>query len=346
MPLAFDVMHPAGSPTHRHRAREIISAHPEVKSLIGRNPWSALWAVSLVSLQWLAAFLLSEVFWLWIFVAAYFFGAFVNHALYVLIHEATHNLVFRRKNHNKLLGVFCDFALVTPSAMAFRVYHMLHHQHLGDYEMDPDIVCHTEGRLVGNSAWRKTIWLFLFSLSQALRPLKIRDVRFGNRWIFANTLVILVVDIGIFAVLGPQALAYLALSTLFALGLHPLGGRWIQEHYKTAEGQETYSYYGPLNRVCFNMGYHNEHHDMPGVPWNALPEVKKLAPEFYDGLKSYRSWTALLVRFISDPTLSTYSRILRQPPKDRSSAPTVEHKSQSMETGPSDLKTAVSGFRS
>jgi len=345
MHLAFDVMEPAEATTHRHRAREMISVHPEVKSLIGRNPWSALWAVSLVSLQWLAAFLLSEVFWLWIFVAAYFFGAFVNHALYVLIHEATHNLVFRRKNHNKLLGIVCDFALVTPSAMAFRVYHMLHHQHLGDYDMDPDIVCHTEGRLVGNSAWRKTIWLFLFSLSQALRPLKIRDVRFGNRWIFANTLVVLIVDIGIFVVLGPQALAYLALSTLFALGLHPLGGRWIQEHYKTAEGQETYSYYGPLNRVCFNMGYHNEHHDMPGVPWNALPKVKKLAPEFYDGLKSYRSWTALLVRFILDPTLSTYSRILRQPPKDRTSAPTFERKSQSETAGPSTPKMAVPDLR-
>ncbi len=343
MPLAFDVMQPAGSPTHRQRGRAIVAAHPEVKGLIGRNPWSALWAVLLVSLQWLAAFLLSEVFWLWIFVAAYCFGAFVNHALYVLIHEASHGLVFRRKNHNKLLGIFCDFALVTPSAMAFREYHLLHHQHLGDYDMDPDIVCHTEARLVGNSAWRKTVWLFLFSLSQALRPLKMRNVTFGNRWIAANTLIVLTVDIGIFVVLGPQALAYLALSTLFALGLHPLGGRWIQEHYKTAEGQETYSYYGPLNRVCFNMGYHNEHHDMPGVPWNALPKVKKLAPEFYSDLKSYRSWTGLLVRFIFDPTLSTYSRILRQPPQDRSSVPAFERKSQSPTYASSALKSAMPG---
>ena len=84
--------------------------------------------------------------------------------------------------------------------------------------------------------------------------------------------------------IGPKALAYLALSTFFALGLHPVGGRWIQEHYETRKGQETYSYYGPLNRTCFNMGYHNEHHDFAGVPWNNLPKLKKLAPDYYDSL--------------------------------------------------------------
>ena len=92
--------------------------------------------------------------------------------------------------------------------------------------------------------------------------------------------------------IGPKALAYLALSTFFALGLHPVGGRWIQEHYETRKGQETYSYYGPLNRTCFNMGYHNEHHDFAGIPWNNLPKLKKLAPDYYDSLASYRSWTA------------------------------------------------------
>lgn len=345
MPLAFDVVRPPGPPTHRQRARAILAAHPEVRNLVGRNPRSALWVMLLVSVQWLAAYLLHDVFWPWIFVAAYLFGAFVNHALYVLIHECTHNLVFRKKIHNNLLGIVCDFALVVPSAMAFRKYHLLHHQHLGDYEMDPDIVCHTEGRLVGNSPWRKTIWLFLFSVSQALRPLKTRDVSFSDRWIVMNTLAVVVVDVAIVAVLGPQALAYLALSTLFALGLHPLGGRWIQEHYKTADGQETYSYYGPLNRTCFNMGHHNEHHDLPGIPWNNLPKLKTVAPEYYDTLKSYRSWTGLLLKFIFDPTMSTYSRILRQSPKGGSSASAAGLKSRRSATNPCAAKPPAPSFR-
>ncbi|HZA65791.1 MAG TPA: fatty acid desaturase [Geminicoccaceae bacterium] len=309
--MALEFTHLDGHPVHRQRARAILAEHPEVRKLMGQNPTSALWAVGLVALQWAAAALLRDVSWLWIFVTAYLFGAFVNHALYVLIHECTHNLVFRKKAYNNYLGILCDFALAFPSAMAFRKYHLLHHQHLGEYEMDPDIVCHTEGRLVRDSAWRKALWVAFLGLSQALRPLKVKGVKALDPWIIANIAIIAAVDVLIVFVIGPKALAYLGLSTFFALGLHPVGGRWIQEHYETRKGQETYSYYGALNKTCFNMGYHNEHHDFAGIPWNNLPKLKRLAPDYYDGLASYRSWTGVLLKFIFDPSMSTYSRVVR-----------------------------------
>jgi sphingolipid delta-4 desaturase len=97
-----------------------------------------------------------------------------------------------------------------------------------------------------------------------------------------------------------------------SIGLHPLGARWIQRHYLTSEGtQETFSYYGPLNRLAFNVGYHNEHHDFPSVPWNRLPQIHATAPEAYDNLASHRSWTSLLFRFLFDRNLTLYSRVVR-----------------------------------
>jgi sphingolipid delta-4 desaturase len=110
---------------------------------------------------------------------------------------------------------------------------------------------------------------------------------------------------------GWPGFLYLAFSFFFSIGLHPVGARWIQEHYTNDPEQETYSYYGPINRVCLNMGYHNEHHDLPSIPWNNLPKLRAMAPEFYENLKFHPSWTRLLFQFIFDQRYSLFSRIER-----------------------------------
>jgi sphingolipid delta-4 desaturase len=103
-------------------------------------------------------------------------------------------------------------------------------------------------------------------------------------------------------------LAYLFASSVFSIGLHPLGARWIQEHFPVFAGQYTTSYYGPANAFVFNAGLHVEHHDLPFIAWHRLPAVRWIAPEYYDGLGSVQSWTALLVRFIFDRRLTLERR--------------------------------------
>jgi sphingolipid delta-4 desaturase len=107
-------------------------------------------------------------------------------------------------------------------------------------------------------------------------------------------------------------LVYVLFSTVVGIGLHPVGARWIQEHYTFHAGQETYSYYGPLNAIQFNIGYHNEHHDLVKVPWIHLPKIKAIAPEFYDHLHCHRSWTRVLMQFLFDPQLDLFARITRE----------------------------------
>ena len=67
----------------------------------------------------------------------------------------------------------------------------------------------------------------------------------------------------------------------FSISLDPVGARWIREHYTYDFDQGTFSYYGPINRVALNMGYHNEHHDLPSIPLNNLPRLRAMAPELY-----------------------------------------------------------------
>jgi sphingolipid 4-desaturase/C4-monooxygenase len=95
------------------------------------------------------------------------------------------------------------------------------------------------------------------------------------------------------------------------MGLHPVAGHFISEHYVFVEGQETYSYYGALNLVTWNVGYHNEHHDFPRVPGWKLPQVKDIAGEFYDPLPCHMSWSKVLWQYATDPRMGPFSRIRR-----------------------------------
>ncbi|MFT5415241.1 MAG: sphingolipid delta-4 desaturase, partial [Gammaproteobacteria bacterium] len=55
-----------GHPVHFHRGREILKAHPEIKQLMGKNPWTALWVAGIVAAQWAVASQIGSVSWYWL----------------------------------------------------------------------------------------------------------------------------------------------------------------------------------------------------------------------------------------------------------------------------------------
>jgi sphingolipid delta-4 desaturase len=207
-----------------------------------------------------------------ILLTAYIVGACASHALWVLIHECAHNLVFSKKYLNTVASIVANVPHLLPSAVSFQRYHLKHHAFQGVYDLDADLPSYWEARLIGNSALRKAIWLLLFPIFQVTRPPRLKEIRMIDRWIVVNFAVQVAFDAVAYVYLGPKAFAYFAASFFFSVGLHPLGARWIQEHYLVAPPQETYSYYGLFNRIASNVGYHNEHHDLPSVPWNHLPK--------------------------------------------------------------------------
>ena len=100
-------------------------------------------------------------------------------------------------------------------------------------------------------------------------------------------------------------------GTLLSTGLHPMAAHFIAEHYMFEKGYETYSYYGPWNLLTFNVGYHVEHHDFPYIPGSRLPEVKRIAAEFYDPLPQHESWLTVIWEFINQESNGPFARIKR-----------------------------------
>jgi sphingolipid delta-4 desaturase len=71
---------------------------------------------------------------------------------------------------------------------------------------------------------------------------------------------------------------------------------------------------------------------LPSIPWNNLPKLRAMAPEFYENLKYHSSWSRLLFQFIFDKRYSLYSRVERMKQKDGSTAG-----SQMMSSGAANL---------
>ncbi len=320
--MAQDFTYVAYPQPHIERGRQIVAAHPQVRTLAGPLPATALWITALAASQLALSIALRHSAWYVWLPIAYVVGATIDHALWVLIHDCCHHLVFKWRPGNRIMALVANLPLVFPSAMSFWKYHLVHHGHLNDVEFDPDVPGPVETRVIGASSLRKTLWLAAFPLVVgAIRPRRLVTVPFMDRWTAINFVTQAAVVTLLVAGAGWAPLMYLLASTVMAIGLHPLGARWIQEHYVFAPGQETYSYYGPLNLVAFNIGYHNEHHDIATIPWSRLPRLRAMAPEFYDSLYAHRSWTALLIAFMRDADITLFNRIVRRSGRAAPSVP-------------------------
>lgn len=311
MEMKKNFVHVDRSEPHRVRTKEILKEVPDMRKLIGKNPWTFVVIVGLVAFQLVLSWLVADQSWWIVLGAAYLLGAFADHSLFVMIHECAHRLIFKKPEANRLSGMLANMPLIFPSSVSFETYHIKHHSFQGVHELDGDLPNYWEAKLINNFFIGKVIWLLFYPFFQLFRLARLKEIQPFNKWVALNWLVQILFITAVTWFLGPKALVYLVASFFFSVGLHPLGARWIQEHYLTNGEQETYSYYGVCNKISFNVGYHNEHHDFPSVPWNKLPKIREAAPHFYNSLSYHTSWTKLFFRFLFDKEISLFSRIVR-----------------------------------
>lgn len=279
---------------------------------MGYDPNFKYQVLLLMVIQFTLAYLMKDFSWTIVFLVAYTIGGVINHALLLALHEISHNLAFghARPLHNRIFSLIVNFPIGVPCAISFKKYHLEHHRYQGDEELDVDLPTQFEARMFFNTA-TKFVWVVLQPFFYSLRPMFVNPKNPLPLEI-VNMALQFSVDALVVHYWGGKSLAFMIASSLLGMGLHPVAGHFISEHYMFAKGYETYSYYGPLNYVTFNVGYHNEHHDFPSVPGSRLPMVKEIASEYYKDLPQHNSWTRVLYEFITDPAIGPYARMKRK----------------------------------
>lgn len=296
---------------HSSRRKMILEKHPEIRSLFGPDPRIAYMTLVLATTQIVIAYYIRNAeSWLF-YVVAHVIGGTISHMLSLGCHELSHNNAFDSTILNVLTGCFANFGQGLPSAETFKKYHLEHHRAQGLDGIDVDLPTELEARLI-----KGPILKFLFLSTQplfyALRPVLVYPKAAG-KYELLNQVSVIVFDVVLIYYWGIYAWLYLFSSTMLGLTFHPVAGHFISEHYMTSEEtkQETFSYYGSLNVFAFNVGYHNEHHDFPRISGYRLPQVKKIAPEYYDNLEVCPSWSGILWKFVMEPSMGPFARTKR-----------------------------------
>lgn len=297
---------------HASRRKIILEKYPQIKKLFGYDPQFKWVVTGMVLIQFISMFIVKDLSYPMIFLMAYCFGGIINHSLMLAIHEIAHNLAFghSRPMANKMFGFFANLPIGIPISISFKKYHLEHHRYQGDEKLDTDLPTLLEAKLFCTT-FGKFCWVLLQPFFYAFRPL-ITYPKKPTFLEYVNLIIQLIFDGLVWYFLGGKVLVYLLVGSLLSMGLHPVAGHFISEHYMYKKGFETYSYYGPLNFITFNVGYHNEHHDFPAVPGSRLPEVKRIAAEFYDNLPQHNSWVSVLYDFVMDPDIGPYARMKRK----------------------------------
>jgi len=101
--------------------------YPEIKQLMGHDPYLKYVVTAMVFVQIFSAYLLRDASWVVVVVASYVWGGVINHSMALAIHEISHNLAFSSKRPwaNRALGMFGNLVIGVPFSIAFRKYHQV-----------------------------------------------------------------------------------------------------------------------------------------------------------------------------------------------------------------------------
>ena len=183
---------------------------------------------------------------------------------------------------------------------------------MGDYVRDVGIPTEWEAHWVGSSPFRKVVWLAFFSVFQGFRVAKYRTPRPMRRGLAGGERGRSVRDRpGDPLVVWPPALGLSGVVAVVRVRLPPARARVIQEHVTPPRGRRlTISSVSPTSSNA-TSDCTTPTTTSRGSHWNRLPRVAEIAPDFYEGLHSYKSRWGVIRRFVFTREQTLYHHAVR-----------------------------------
>lgn len=105
---------------HFQRRQEILKTHPEVRTLFGVNPRLKYITFALVLALLTIGLFVGQLDTLAFILVTVVVGATISQALFLAIHEITHDLSSKNKIFNNWLAMIANLPIVFPFAMSFK----------------------------------------------------------------------------------------------------------------------------------------------------------------------------------------------------------------------------------
>lgn len=298
------VTYSKGASWHRRRQKVLLTKYPQIRELFGWDNTTAWLVVTLTSSFVAVSILCAGLPFIWIVVFSFFVGSPLSYIISYrcLAHECGHFMAAEQKWVNKCLVVMCHAALNYAGSTSFLDAAVIHrHHHIALHSpVDTNNPTALQYAFYCASGWRK-IFAFLGLLVEGIELsnpilkvlgqfwslpalLEIDD----SFWYFVETFVSNALWTCLMWSSGWTVLVFVICSEFFRY-VHPIYWWHHGMHYQHGHHlQPTASIYEEwFNLIVFNLGLHVEHHDFSNIPWTRLPQLRKIAPEFYDSLDQY-----------------------------------------------------------
>lgn len=296
---------------HAKRKKAILKKYPQIANLYGPSNKTKYIIFLTAALHCLGLYISTKINSKWLFfIHCLFWGGTLTGLAGILIHECCHNLAAKSSKANIFLGYMSNIPVLIPIYISFQKYHLDHHLYLGVRNKDPDLPLPIEIRMVEGNTLCKIIYISFYPVFYIWRAM------FIPKRVLKEEILNIILHCAFiyleYRCFGICGIKYHTLSSWLGYSLHPVAAHLIQEHFTFEDGQETYSYYGPFNKLFLNIGYHNEHHDFMSISWDKLPQVNKIANEYYKNFMVQTSWFGVMYEFITRPVHGPQSRVTRE----------------------------------